>query len=397
MRTTLNVGWRVVAAFLCAVFAGPWLVFAADVTPGYTFSSGEQNVTHTKLNNASAGTVNTTFYSSRAAAAADPSASSYYLLLLDSGNNVFKKATLAAGIFDHTALLHGRTAKTAPVAGDYLLLADSEAGNAYKKVSVTSLLAGGAAMTSVTNDDRIPVLRARDTNQGTITWSNVFAGAFPNTNAAGGDLSLNLSATRTLVSTFRSNEIAALPMVTNQLGSDEFRVLRAGELKRIAVSNALSAFATPYILIQEWTNANSVPSGVAATPTKRSLNVLKADTGGYCVLSNNAEFYLLPGTYRFAASAPAYANGGHQAELFNVSTNGVVAYGTTEYSGDSGGAFPSQSRSFVTGRFQVTSNTLLQLRHTATLAVGAARFGLAFAHATSNMYSQAEFWREPGP
>jgi hypothetical protein len=360
MKTNLHWGWRVVAAFLCAVFAGPWLVRGADVTPGYTFASGEQNVTHTKLNNASAGTVNTTFYSSRAAAPADPSATAYYLLLHDSGNNVFKKATLNAAIFDHTTLLNGRTAKTAPVAGDYVLIADSEAGNAYKKTTIANLAWGGSAVTSVTNNDRIPVLRAVDTNIGTMTVTQLLSGW----SAAGAIVTNDL-----LLLVSPTNGIRMLPLV---------------QLSQL--------FREQYVLLQERTNGSVALPGAIGVYTNRSLNTLEVDTGGNCVLSNNANFWLLAGTYRFRASAPGYRADLHNVRLVNASQSATVALGTMAFSGTSDA---TETRSEVVGRMTITSNCLFRLEH---MCIGNFGQTWGFAPGTlSNIVAKAEFWKEPGP
>lgn len=360
MKTNLHWGWRVVAAVLCAVFAGPWLLFGADVTPGYTFASGEQNVTHTKLNNASAGTVNTTFYSSRAAAPADPSATSYYLLLHDTGNNVFKKATLNAAIFDHTALLHGRTEKTAPVAGDYVLIEDSAAANAYKKTSIANLAWGGSALSHPTNNDRIPVLRAVDTNIGTMTVTQLLSGWSASGAIVTNDLLLLVSPT---------NGIRMLPLV------------QLSEL-----------FRERYVLLLERTNASvnlPVSTGVY---TNRNLNTLESDSGSLCVLSNNANFWLLAGTYRFRADAPGYRCDQHDVRLVNASQGVTVALGSREKasSGDT-----TMTRSEVVGRFTITSNCLFRLEHQCSSDFGTA-WGNTLGGQT-NIWARAEFWKEPGP
>jgi hypothetical protein len=138
----MNVKLKCISSVLAGLLLGlaclPVVVLGADITPGYSFVSGEANVTHTKLNNAAAGTINTTFYSGKSSAGTDPN-TAFQFLLRDTVNNVFKRTTLAEAVHDHTALLNSRTEKTTPVAGDYFLIADSAAGNAYKKVSATNL------------------------------------------------------------------------------------------------------------------------------------------------------------------------------------------------------------------------------------------------------------------
>lgn len=64
---------------------------AADITPGYTFTPGEKNVTDVKLNAATSGTVATSFYTSRSAATA---VNADTLLFYSASGSVFKKSTV---------------------------------------------------------------------------------------------------------------------------------------------------------------------------------------------------------------------------------------------------------------------------------------------------------------
>lgn len=177
MKTISN--WqRVWVVLLCSILLQPWGAYrlmAADITPGYTFSSGEQNVTHTKLNNAAAGTINTTFYSGKSSAGADPN-TAFEILLRDTSLDVFKRSTLQAAVFDHAAFLSSRTVKTIPVGGDGLLLMDSAAGNAYKQMVLSNaLFAGAATPGTTTNGNKFPTLWSGAL--GTMDVSNLIAGA----------------------------------------------------------------------------------------------------------------------------------------------------------------------------------------------------------------------------
>lgn len=134
-----------------------------DITPGYTFASAEQNVTHTKLNNAAAGTINYSFLNGKSSAGADPN-TAFELLLGDTSLSTLKKTTVGA-LLDHTSLLSGRSAKTAPVAADATLIADSAAGNAYKQMTVANLLYGAAAIGALAADDLIGI---KDVSGGTV-------------------------------------------------------------------------------------------------------------------------------------------------------------------------------------------------------------------------------------
>lgn len=394
----MNGKLKLMAGLLAGLLIGlallvPVVLLGADVTPGYTFTSGEANVTHTKLNNSAAGTINTTFYSTRASAGTDPD-TAFVLLLHDTINNVFKRSTLAEAVHNHGALLTSRTEKTAPVAGDMLLLADSADANAYKKMSWANVFGGATAITTVTNDDKLTLVRGRDTNAVSVTLSNVFAGVFNNTNAQGGDRTLTLSAGRGVVGTWRSNEVAALDSMTNAAGTERLRLLDGADFKQIVLSNLLGYFRTQlvthYVLLEERTN-NTVAIGGSGLWVKRSLNSNVVDTGSMCILSNNSQFVLLAGTYRFSADAPAEWCAGHQVRLLNVSTNGVVAYGTSEYSSGTNVA----TRSTVRGRFTVSSNSVFELQHVNGLGTSVGNFGRGGAINTTNSLATAEFWKEP--
>ena len=179
---------KILCLILLAVVALP--AAGADITPGYTFASGEQNITHTKLNNSASGTINTSFLSGKGSAGSNPS-QDFYILLYDNVTDAYKRSSLRVGVFDHSALLTSRSAKTAPVVLDYLFLGDSEAGDAYKRITITNLLFSGAATGVPTNDTRIPVLIGGA--MGSITLSNLFGAAAVHTLTTNGDLLLTLT------------------------------------------------------------------------------------------------------------------------------------------------------------------------------------------------------------
>lgn len=158
-----------------------WLATAtaADITPGYTFSSGEANVTHTKLNNAAAGTINSTFYSGKSAAGANPTPGNHTFLGLDSVSGNFKRATLDVWVFDHEALLNSRVAKTTPSGGDLLLISDSAAGGAYKSIFISNALYAATAHTAPTNTDLLAIFNSVSGTLGVISLTNLFGWAAP--------------------------------------------------------------------------------------------------------------------------------------------------------------------------------------------------------------------------
>lgn len=185
----LGVGTKLWTVFLCAVLLQPWGAYqlmAADIVPGYTFTSGEKNITHTKLNNAAAGTIATSFYSGKSSAGTDPN-SAFELLLRDTSLDIFKRTTLAEAVFNHSGLLSTRSAKTVPVGGDGLFIMDSAAGNAYKQMTLTNaIFAGAATPGGPTNETKVPTLWAGAL--GTLTLSNMIGGAANHALPTNGDL-----------------------------------------------------------------------------------------------------------------------------------------------------------------------------------------------------------------
>lgn len=166
------------------------MVLSADITPGYTFTSGEQNVTHTKLNNSASGSINTSFYSSKSSAGANPN-TAFQILLRDTSLDVFKRSTLAEAVFDHSSFLAARTAKTTPVIADALLLEDSAAASALKRITVTNFLFGGASVTAPGNETRFPALRGGAL--GSIALTNLMAELAAHSLATNGDLLMTLT------------------------------------------------------------------------------------------------------------------------------------------------------------------------------------------------------------
>jgi hypothetical protein len=181
------LGLFALAAFVVLPLA---IAFGADISPGYTFTSGERNVTHTKLNSSAAGTINTSFYSGKSSAGSDPN-TAFTFLLHDTSLDVFKKTTLAVGVFDHAGLLASRTAKTAPVLADALMIEDSAAASAYKRMTATNFLFGGTSTTAPTNETTFPALRGGAL--GAITLSNIVGGLTAHLLPTNGDAILVLT------------------------------------------------------------------------------------------------------------------------------------------------------------------------------------------------------------
>jgi len=126
------------AVLLASVFYG--VAWAADITPGYTFSSGEQNITHTKLNNAASGTIATSFYTGKAS---QTPASGDTLLYYADADLAFRKTTWGT-LFANAPAINGLSSINS--VGDF-----SVATSKFTVASATGNTAVGGNLTVATN------------------------------------------------------------------------------------------------------------------------------------------------------------------------------------------------------------------------------------------------------
>lgn len=120
-----------------------WPMFAADITPGYTFVSGEQNITHTKLNNSASGSINSTFYSDKSFITF-PTALGHQLLLLNLSSGEYEK-TFAATFFYSSNIWLYQAITTAPSTNSQVLLYDPVASS-YRRATIDTLFNGSGVI-----------------------------------------------------------------------------------------------------------------------------------------------------------------------------------------------------------------------------------------------------------
>lgn len=107
----------------------------SDLTKGYTFSSGEQNVTHTKLNNlVDLASINTSFLHGQSALNPATLSSLDEFLVYSAGSAAYRKVTIGGLFLSNTNLITGQTEDTAPAPNDFMLTYDASAGT-LKQVS----------------------------------------------------------------------------------------------------------------------------------------------------------------------------------------------------------------------------------------------------------------------
>lgn len=325
MKTLWRCGWVVV---LGAQMAG-----AADITPGYTFSSGEANVTHTKLNNAAAGTINTSFYSGKGSAGTDPN-TAFTILIHNTTLDTYQKMPIST-LLDHASLLTSRTVATAPAVDDLVLVYDASAGS-YRAMSWTNWLFGGTATSAPTNETRFPVLHGGVPSS--VTLSNVMAGLTSHALPTNGDalmiLTANGRAVKQMVleslvkdqtaatnwgnyqsaawdgtrlrTAYETNKIDGLTSTnTSPATNDAFPVLQAGVLKKlflnelrqwIAVRNVAFAANTNSTTLNpagSWVDVTSITASI--TPRATASKVLVTVTMNVDIDTNPAHFRILRG------------------------------------------------------------------------------------------------------
>lgn len=102
-RGGLSDGGKIAACWLAACLLAVGYLTAADITGGYTFTSGEKNVTHTKLNSLGAGTINTTFYTDKSSQTAVTGDTLLYYASADAG---FRRTTVGT-LFGNAPAING--------------------------------------------------------------------------------------------------------------------------------------------------------------------------------------------------------------------------------------------------------------------------------------------------
>lgn len=126
------------ALALLALFAFQLSALATDISTGYSFSSGEQNVTHTKLNNAvNNATINSGFYTDKSALT--ETASGDLVLIYSASLGALRKMTVDNLNFSNIRVITNQTEDVTPATGDFVLTFDVSAGT-LKKTTLLDLV-----------------------------------------------------------------------------------------------------------------------------------------------------------------------------------------------------------------------------------------------------------------
>lgn len=395
----------------------------ADITPGYTFVSGEKNVDHADLNALGAGTINTTFHTGKSSVSANPTPASTELMVYDSSALSFKKGTLAALVMDHTGLLSARSAKTVPVAADALLLSDSAASGAYKQITLANLLFGAAAHTAPVAGDLFAVYDITGTAVRRISLGNLITLAVAHTapvtadellvrenggavrkmtlgNLINGATALTVPAAGQFITiydgAYKKVDLAVLisgiaTALTSPAGTELLQVNDGGTLKKITTAN-LKAYArvglagSSYVRVVEQQAPNTGGGTFTAGAWRvRSLNTELVDTGSIASVASS-QVTLPAGTYRFAAYGYARDCAEHRCKLYNATAAADINIGSCARS-----AGNNSNASFVHGRFTLAVSSAIELQHYCNTT---GTFGTAMNDGSVEIYAQVEFWKE---
>lgn len=132
-------------------------------------------------------------------------------------------------------------------------------------------------------------------------------------------------------------------------------------LDKWVLANPATGIAAAYFLARDekaqGTNGGSSAAGVQT----RTLNTQVANTISGASLAAN-QITLPAGTYRVNAHTPANGPNLVQAWLWNVTDSTATIKGTSENGTLGGGADSASVRSFVNGRFTITSSKVFELR-----------------------------------
>ena len=153
-----------------------------------------------------------------------------------------------------------------------------------------------------------------------------------------------------------------------------------------------AASASPdYIWIRE--ESGSAHGGTFSSGAWRTrvLNIEKADIGGHATLSSN-QITLAAGTYRIAASAPAYKVNRHQTRLYNVTGGTTIIAGTSEYI-DTSATYSDATRSFINGQFTLATSKVIELQHRCSTSVSNQGLGIGSTFGEVSVYSEVQLWR----
>ncbi len=185
-----------------------------------------------------------------------------------------------------------------------------------------------------------------------------------------------------------------VPSPRTSLGWDgtRYRALgmdAAGNLRVVLLGRGIGMYEA-YVHVQDQKPQNTPGGGFTLGAWRtRDINVELDDTATICAIAAN-QITLQPGTYRCLITCPAYKVSGHQARLQNITGVATLLTGTSEYTDATDNTC---TRSVISGRFTLAVASVLEIQHQSIASQAGNGFGPQ-ANFTTEVYTDAEFWRE---
>jgi len=163
----------------------------------------------------------------------------------------------------------------------------------------------------------------------------------------------------------------------------------AGNLQVTIVGGRVGMYRD-YVHVQDQKPQNVAGGGFTFGAWRtRDINTELDDTGGICTIAAN-QITLQSGVYRCRITCPAHQVNRHQARLYDITGAAVLLTGTSEVSA----AIDTMSTvSIISGRFTLAMASVLEIQHQASATKAGNGFGYN-ANFTTEVYTDAEFWRE---
>jgi len=187
--------------------------------------------------------------------------------------------------------------------------------------------------------------------------------------------------------------VPGLSILATKIATDAVETLKikdANVTKAKLAPDAQCCFANSLLHIQDQ-KATSVNGGTftqAAWRTRDLTTVLTNEISGASLSSN--QITLPAGTYFIIAQAPAFQVNLHKAKLRNTSDAADILIGTVEYTDATDN---TTTHSFITGRFTLAAEKIIELQHYGQTTKATIGFGFAFDLTMVEVYSDVLIWK----
>jgi len=160
------------------------------------------------------------------------------------------------------------------------------------------------------------------------------------------------------------------------------------KVNHIAAGEGENIIATAVIVEQQ---TNTIAGGTFSSGAwrTRGLNTITTDEKGIVKSLTTNQFTLSEGTYIVRVSAPAVLVDAHQCRLRDITNNVTRGYGTTEFS-PSALAYGVTTRSVLTTRFSISSDTVYELQHICGTTKTGNGFGSPGSFGVTEIYATVE-------